>query len=298
MLFRSDGRISKAVGPENKKQQGHVFLTEHTVPNTARDELHCFALSPDNREWVAGMMSGKILRFDATTFQALPSFDLKKHMSLTVDPICIAYSTDSNKILIGTDSGPIYAWDLPLDSFEKLEQNAQDFHTYDLACSPDGKEFMSCSGDGSLVCWDAKSLKRIGIPWVGQGHRSVCLAYSPDSTQVVSGSNSENEPLIRWSRDGKALQRMKGPQCSMISITFAPHRKEFISLGLGSDEGSLACRWRDFRCVESLVVPKKTEARALAYSPRGDEVYLGTELGDIFRYRGVDMISPIAAMEF
>src|SRR5262249_34865181 len=105
--------------------------------------------------------------------------------------------------------------------------------------SPDGKELVSASYDGTVRVWDratGKGLLRIG----GGDLKLFALALAPDGRTVAAGG--ENNILGLWDRaTGKLVRRFVGHRGterntdkpgSVFSVAFSPTGETLASLSL------------------------------------------------------------------
>lgn len=58
-----------------------------------------------------------------------------------------------------------------------------------VSFSPDGRQIVSASYDGTIRIWDVKTGKQIGEPFIGHKGGVNSTAFSPDGKRIVSGSD-------------------------------------------------------------------------------------------------------------
>jgi WD40 repeat protein len=71
-----------------------------------------------------------------------------------------------------------------LRSLHALAQVRGNSRLQDLALSPDGRILAACDNDGTVVLWDARTMRRLGAP-LNVGDWSGRVAFSPDSRQLA-----------------------------------------------------------------------------------------------------------------
>ncbi len=123
----------------------------------------------------------------------------------------VAISPDSHTIISGSNctyrlhqgklvpvhQGSIGVWDVKTGTLITMLEG----HTGPVECirfTPDGKRFVSSSGDNTIMIWDAQRLKCIGQL---EGHTDSVLSVSitHDGKGIVSGS--EDRTLRLWQMD-------------------------------------------------------------------------------------------------
>ncbi|KAF9456289.1 hypothetical protein BDZ94DRAFT_1315293 [Collybia nuda] len=100
-----------------------------------------------------------------------------------------------------------------------------------VAFSPDGKNILSGSHDGTIRMWNVHNGQAIGSPLIGHTGSGpiLAVAFSPDSQYFVSGS--ADHTLQLWKTDG-AVQfgsLLKGHSGEVISVAFSPDSKQLVS---------------------------------------------------------------------
>jgi len=148
------------------------------------------------------------------------------------------FSPDGNKVLTGGSAGntPAELWDATkgnlLRSFFSIANTIEE----PLAFSPDGTQVFA----GRRV-WDAATGKQRVLPFPKNLKRITSLAFSPDSKQLLTGSNDKIARL--WDvASGKELRVFKahghdnfgGPRISdggWLSVAFSPDGKQVLTGG-------------------------------------------------------------------
>ncbi len=136
----------------------------------------------------------------------------------------VAASPDGRHLVAGDSEGNVYLWDLQSAGPQAARgirltkgRHGQDSvltHIYDIAFSPDGREFASVGVDGLLLRWilpggtkDLTDLAdRIGVERVpGLGERLYSVAYHPSRKGVVVTGGKRNIELVNMEQRGTLL---------------------------------------------------------------------------------------------
>jgi WD40 repeat protein len=157
--------------------------------------IHCFAISPDGRQLLAGTRDGTLHLWDLQTREELWHFDQlhdipgRNNRWSSDDPdtvLAVAFASAGRWVLSVSRDGTLRAWGTP--GFK--EHTPVQLAPRDLACaafSPDGRRMLSGGEDGSVRLWDLDSGVEV---YRYQGHRSTVtsVAFSPDGRRLASGS--------------------------------------------------------------------------------------------------------------
>lgn len=107
--------------------------------------------------------------------------------------------------------------------------------------SPDGKQVVTSSFDGTARVWDAGTGKNVSTL---RGHRDrvITAAFSPDGNQVVTAS--EDKTARVWdAKSGKLLGEMRGHTSRLNSANFSPDGGAIITAsGDGTPNGDTTAR--------------------------------------------------------
>ncbi len=147
-----------------------------------------------------------------------------------------------------------------------------------------GSTFQVVSGgsDSTLRLWDSATGQEIGNPWIGHNGFVYSVAFSPDGSQVVSGSGSQSDRmLILW--DAATGQQIGDPWVGhtsfVYSVAFSPDGSQVVS---GSWDSTL--RLWDAATGQQIGVPwigHESVIYTVAFSPDGSRVVSGSLDGTI-----------------
>jgi WD40 repeat protein len=154
----------------------------------------------------------------------------------------VSFSPDGRQLASGSHDWTVRLWSMPEGVPCAVLQNDDYVFCVAFSCSN-----MLASGgyDGIIRLWD---VGKSGITYRElQGHSNVIrsVAFSPDGSQLVSGSHDETARV--WSvAGGKLLNTLTGHSDNVSSVAFHPNGKQVAS---GSADKTVriwtVCEWSD-----------------------------------------------------
>ena len=141
-----------------------------------------------------------------------------------------------------------------------------------VAFSPDGKQFVSGSADGTLILWDTATREPVYPPLAGSAGEVLSVAFSPDGSLIASANF--NGQILLWNassgqRFGDPIQGHRG---QVFSVAFSPDGKWLAS---GGEDGFIRI-WDLSQILEGasirpvkVIGDGKSTVWSLAWSPGG-----------------------------
>ena len=242
LAFSPDGRTLAA-----GRFDGTVFLWDWPSRKPLAhfrlaQALRTLTYSPTGRVMASTYDRGQVLLTDAASgkiIHALPTHPPNFQMST------IAFSRDGTLLVVG-ECNTVAVWDTrtgkrfgqPLEGHTRSVEN--------VAFSPDGNTFASLQSNGTIILWNAHTLKPIHQLFsVDQNDnldtRSAGLVFSPDGSILASATLEltnytfavtlwdvpSQEPLVRPFREG---QDQLSEHWALNSIAFSPDGKRVAIL--------------------------------------------------------------------
>jgi WD40 repeat protein len=143
----------------------------------------------------------------------------------------VAFSSDNLKVA-SAHPGYVNIWDVETG---KMIKHLSSSYPLCVAFSPDGKFIAAGTRNNEIILWDAKTMSKKEQL---NGHRNwvVSLAFSPDSSTIVSGSVVDNTVNI-WDMETKEIKQTltdhkNTPRC----VTF---NKDGTKLATGSSDNHI-----------------------------------------------------------
>ena len=257
-----------------------------------------FDFSRDGKFIATGGGDRQILIWDAATGDLIKR--LKGHQETIFD---LTFSADGKSILSGAWDGTIRLWDIEnetyaykelkgnspyrvgfspdelyiitgdLDhSFQFWEKDAMEsFRTLightsipaDFDLSPNNKEMVTCSWDGTVKIWDILSGMLIGKMTKHEGN-VFAVKYHP--TQPIVASGGADGKIILWdTKKNEIITEIAGHATSVTDLDFTSDGKELVSMSV--DGVMKVWRWSDKALQYAYV--QLTKEDWIATSPSG-----------------------------
>jgi WD40 repeat protein len=208
------------------------------------------AFSPDGKRALSGCSDGNARLWDLASgrlLKTLPTFPNGRAWT-------VAFAPDGQRAVTGggnmfensnTPAASLVLWDLATgNEIRRFEGHTKDVRR--AAISPDGKQLLSASFDGTMRLWDlesGKELRRFDGPghfvesaaFTPDGKRAVC-SYGPAIVEAVYAEDPRCSLRLWDLGTGKELKQFKGHGGPVLSLAVSANGRLMVS---GSADGTM-----------------------------------------------------------
>lgn len=230
--------------------------------------------SPDNKLLATGDSDCMVHLWDTATGKEVLNFQGHTNRIYSV-----AFSPDGKYLASGSADRTVKVWDVKTgECLQNLRGHTDGLHS--VSFSPSGKILASAGFDCRIKFWDIET----GECWrIWQGHESGIwsINFSHSGQLLVSGSGGRHEKSVKiWDvKTGKCIQNIEGHDDQIRHVMFTPDDRLILS---GSRDGTIQF-WRveTGECVQTIFQPDMGWRCAIALSPQGNAIAIGTDSGII-----------------
>jgi WD40 repeat protein len=142
--------------------------------------------------------------------------------------LSLAWSPDGKEIALsfgqGIGGSTIQIWDTTTGNLVKTYHDTS--YVVSIAWSPNGKYFAFGSYDQTVQVWNAATWQPI-MRYTGNNSQINTLAWSPDSTRIISAGNNVTE----WNAlTGKTLLELPGNANGIYAVAWSPDGSEIATV--------------------------------------------------------------------
>jgi WD40 repeat protein len=238
LAFSADGRY--AASAENSLSEQPVLVWDlasgkriHNFrPSDRKHNYLCSTLSfsSDDHQVMAASTNGSVRTWDLSTGQELPLITLKAGPIKQDEFPIAAFSSNRKNMFTRSRIGATELWDLQTGQRLRMFAGAAG-DIGNIACSKDGRYFLSIGSSKTIRLWNVASGKEIK-QLTSNDNRIRCVAFSPDSRRALS---ADIYGLVKlWDlASGTEVCRMEGHSMAVNSVAFSPDGRRAVS---GSDD--------------------------------------------------------------
>lgn len=191
--------------PDNNKMvsagtTNDIFLWNLTSGNsqqfaTVTSPIQVLTVSADGRWLAGGTRDGQIIIWNLNN----PSEQYLLFEERGNQVLALSYSPDGKWLASGDLRGNVKIWDI---QSRTLVDNLRGHRARitDLRFSPEGDILASASNDGSVRLWETADLNNQPIVLSGNSGFVFSLAFSPDGSNILTGSTEANRLLVSPTR--------------------------------------------------------------------------------------------------
>ncbi len=143
---------------------------------------------------------------------------------------------------------------------------------HSAAFSPDGKQVLTGSGDGTAKLWDLSG--RELQTFAGHNSWVSSVTFSRDGTQVLTGSQDGTAKL--WDLSGHEIQTFRGHADGVTSVAFSPDGQKVLT---GSIDRTAKLWDLSGHEIQTFTEHDAQGVSSAVFSPDGQKVLTGSENG-------------------
>lgn len=227
--------------------------------------VSCLAWAPDGERLAIGSEREGIIRIwnieAAESLLTLPGH--------TASISSLAWQQGGLRLASGGANGEAFVWELAKGSISHRLVGHGREKIFHIAWSPvDPNILLTTGNDRTVRIWDVATSNQLYV-FGGHNHRVNSAAWSPDGTQVVSGSDDQTVRI--WRLPDDILKH--GNEFESSSFEEVAWSRDGEYLAVAGREGSTRL-WnnRGTNFDKTLTAPKDAGIRAIAFSPSGDRL--------------------------
>ncbi|MEQ8385349.1 MAG: hypothetical protein RH949_23610 [Coleofasciculus sp. A1-SPW-01] len=165
-------------------------------------------------------------------------------------------------------ASPLLALQTILDNIWERNQLQHQGRVNAVAFSPDGKQLLTSSFDGTARLWDNQGnlIKEL----TGHQDSVIAVAISPDGKQLLTGSGDNTARL--WDNQGNLINELTGHQNLVIAVAFSLDGKQILT---GSGDYTARLWDNQGNLIEELT-GHQGQVWDVAFSPDGKQILTGS----------------------
>ena len=222
ILKRNDSRIRSIdflPGSERMFSAGMEGTITQWDLQSGRSEVFASTGSPvdilvvsGDGQWIAaGTRDGKIIVWNVN--DAAQQFVLREEAGNSV--LALDFNADGKLMASGDLYGNVIVWDFATRS-QLSNLRGHRARITQLKFSPDGSILATSSNDGSVRMWETADLNNQPIVLNTNSGFIFCVAFSPDSKSIITGSTDEDRLVLSPTRAEYMIEGI----CSMLDRNF------------------------------------------------------------------------------
>jgi len=177
--------------------------------NTPVDVL---VISRDGKYLAAGTRDGKIIIYKVDDSQT--QFVLHENSGISI--LALDFGEGDKLLASGDEQGNVLVWDFMSRTMLNNLRGHQARITQ-VRFSPDGRILASSSTDGSVRMWETDNLNTQPIVLSANAGFIFCIAFSPDSERILTGSRDEDRLVLSPTRTETMVEGI----CNTIDRNFS-----------------------------------------------------------------------------